>query len=90
MAMPPDMRAHHITTLAGLVADTLRSVSLSANAAETMFSLLEQIRHDAETLCEDLDPCNAAGSVAPLYADILAAAVPGALGENVIPFRPRQ
>lgn len=84
--VPADMRAHAIAmSLEALISE----VENGADAGR-IIALARQAQERAEALTDDLDPCNPAGLVAPLYPDVVPAAdLAATYGDNVVAFRPR-
>ncbi|WP_332716101.1 hypothetical protein [Pelagibacterium mangrovi] len=83
--IPADDRAHHIAqTIAEMIEE------IKAGRIDTALTMARDAQEEAQTLCDDLDPCNPHGCAAPLYPDVLGAAkLAVQYGVNVVPFAPR-
>ena len=81
--IPADDRAHHIAQSIAAIIEELAQ----GGSADRAIAMAKDVQASAEQLCDDLDPCNPHGSVAPLFPDVLGAAkLAVSYGVNVVPF----
>lgn len=83
MSLPADQRAHYLAITARVLADQVRGCNLPGEAGARISGLIEQIRENAQTLCDDLNPRHGGESV-------LSAPAPDIQrGGKIIPFQRR-
>lgn len=71
MNMPLDMKAHQIYVCANALETLVTKSDLAGELRERLLALTAIMSRDAETLCDELDPCNLEGAMNAYFPDVV-------------------